>query len=438
MDLFDDNIFLESVRKNEVIPVIGSDLILVEFDHKIIPLYSYLTQKLGSKLKIDPKSLNFREFVLEYKEHTSLFDRAIRTVFQEILNENILITDHLSKLARITGFSFYISTTFDRIFESVLEKERGNKNQNIRILDYSFPLKAMGAEANPNEGNQELNVIKILGSLQSDMCAITDVEILEYIFSLKNEESMIRNMLFDQIKGKILLFLGCDFSNWLLRFFVRILANEPFVMCKTDKIIADNYAHKDPKISMFFSHFKTQIISFSDEEYKNPVVFINDFYGKWTEYYKNSIPKRYQGLVFLSYSHQDKEKIIPVRNEMLANGIDVWFDENKLESGDNYKQKINDQIRNCNLFIPFISQSSVLDPSSYAYSVEWDLAIARRKVRESDNDFNSFIHPVIIDDTLVTDEKIPLAFRQLTIQNLNINRLIERIKDQLNLITHDG
>ncbi len=437
METFKWNLFLRLVRENKIIPIIGSDLILVQKDNKIIPFYNYLTQKLGEKLEIDPGLLNFREFILEHKNEDFLSE-AIEMSYQEIIDEGVLFDDHLKKLARISGFIFYISTTLDKIFESFLRKERGTEDQKIQVVHYSYPNKAISEKDLPKKGHKP-TVFNILGTMEVKVCAITDEEILEYVFSLKNE-SPLRDFLFNEIEGKNLLFLGCDFPDWLHRFFIRILTNEPFIISeiKTEKIIADNYSHKDTKLSLFLKRFRTQIIDLSNEEYQNPIVFINEFYEKWKESDRELIPKRYEGTVFLSFNSKNRKEIIPIRDELIAQGIDPWYDESDLHAGDNYEMIIRDKIAQCALFIPFIAEASISDPKSFAYSIEWDMAIARRKLREYDKVKESFILPVIIDDTQVTDDRIPVAFRQVTIDKMDKNILINHIKNKLNLVSNEG
>src|SRR5262249_43433280 len=116
------------------------------------------------------------------------------------------------------------------------------------------------------------------------------------------------------------------------------------------------------------------------------------------------IPKRYKGSVFLSFGHNDRSIIKDVWNEFQAHGIDAWFDESELSSGDNHRQIITQKIRECDAFVAFLSKNSVDNPESYVYRVEWDMAIARRKFREDDTVSKSFIHPVIIDDITTTDQ----------------------------------
>lgn len=402
---------------------------------EVKPVHAWMTMRLSQKLNKSPGNLNFREFVLENKTEPFLQESIVNS-FTEIIKENSLVEEPLKKLARITDFNFFISTTFDKAFESILKSERGLKDDGIVEIEYSNPYRVPKAyhdiEKKVKDGAPV--VFKFLGSMTSRCCAITEEEILEYIFSLKNENQLAR-FLNESVEGKNLLFIGNNFPNWLMRFFIRIITNEPYVMCKTSKIIADNYAHKDLNLSMFLEHFKTQILALTDEEFNNAREFVNQLYSHWVNYKDVKIPKRYRGSVFLSFNHKDRDKIRDVWKELAANGIETWFDESELHSGDNHRQVITQKIKECDAFIPFLSKHSVDSPNSYVYSVEWDLAMARRKVREDDTTNHSFIHPIIIDDLQNTDERIPEVMRKLTIEKLNTQQLIENIKRGLTLIT---
>ena len=434
MDNFNWDLFLDLIKSHQIVPVLGSDLILIRRNNQILPLLDILTLRLSESLVVDPGRQNFREFILKNRDKHFLSD-AIKNVFYEILEEEIFEVDHLQKLARITGFKLFLSTTFDNVFEGVLKEERQIRKA-LKTISYSYP--SLAQPLTPINVSEEFNtvVFKVFGSIENKNFATTEEEILEYVFSLKSENPLAET-LHDLVQGKNLLFLGCDFPNWLMRFFIRIITDERFKIGNTEKIIADNYAHKDFKLSLFLKHFKTQILKLSDEEFKNPLKFIEELYQRWLVYEKKSVKKIFKGTVFLSFSHQDVEKIRVVSRELSSNGIEVWFDENKLKSGDNYDRIIKDRIKNCKIFIPFISKASLENRESYVYRVEWDMAISRRKIREIDERQKSFIMPIVLDDISFSEERIPQTFRQLTIEYLDLNRLIDNIKKELTLISHE-
>ncbi|SMO66185.1 SIR2-like domain-containing protein [Saccharicrinis carchari] len=434
MSNIDWDMILKLISKNKVVPVIGNDLLIIKKGDEHIPLYAYITQKLGTKLNIDVKGLNFREFVLENQRNSTLMDE-IEDFLEDIDKENILIVDHIEKLARITGFNFFISTNFDPIFEQILERERCTPPKKVNTIYYTQPpiAQTLIQEDTDNVGP---TVFKILGSFNKT-CAITEEEVLEYIFSL-NDDNNVGRYLFDKLERKRLLFLGCDFPNWLLRFFIRSVTHEPFSIDSKLKYIADNYVHKDIKLSHFLQHFKTSIVCLSQEKYDNPIKFIDELYNKWIQQNSTNQQMRYNGAIFISYSHHDKDTVLALYNELLAHGFNVWLDKDQLHSGDNYRQQIIEKIRECDLFIPVISQSSISNKESYVYSIEWDRAIARRKTREEESDTHSFIHPIIIDDTQVTDIGIPSNFRQLTIAPLDTPQLIQVLKARLKPISDEN
>jgi hypothetical protein len=437
MEEFDWDMFLDLIVNNQIVPIIGGELILIKKNGHSEPFYSYLTKKIGEKENLDYEGLNFREFVLEYKDKVDWFEEKIRKAYNEIIDEKIIITEHLAKLARITDLSFYISTTYDDIFESILKKEINPNKQTVNTIEYTYPVMALDTETKCAINKNGPTVFKILGSMNKKTCAVTDDEILEYVVSLRNE-NYIRNLLFENIQDKHLLFLGCDFSDWLLRFFIRILTNEKFVMNgRIVKIIADNYAHKNSKLSFFLTHFKTKIINFSMEENRNPLEFIDRLYEKWITYKNDKIPQKYEGMVFLSYNHEDKHQVKKVYNEMIANGINVFFDE-ELKSGNKYNPMIHEKIKKCKIFIPFISNNSLKETESYVSKIEWDLAIARIKMNMYDSENKSFVHPIILDDTDVTDKRIPKEFRLLTIQKFDSKYIVEDVKSELILLPNES
>jgi hypothetical protein len=55
---------------------------------------------------------------------------------------------------------------------------------------------------------------------------------------------------------------------------------------------------------------------------------------------------------FLSYASQDADAARRICDALRTAGIEVWFDQSDLRSGDVWDQKIRPQIHDCSLFIP--------------------------------------------------------------------------------------
>lgn len=65
--------------------------------------------------------------------------------------------------------------------------------------------------------------------------------------------------------------------------------------------------------------------------------------------------------IFISYSHNDSEKIYPIVDGLRRQGFQCWIDQNPecLRHGENYFAAIADAIDHCQLFIAFLSRSYI-------------------------------------------------------------------------------
>jgi len=112
--------------------------------------------------------------------------------------------------------------------------------------------------------------------------------------------------------------------------------------------------------------------------------------------------------VFLSYASQDAEAVRRLSDALRTAGVEVWFDaDGGLEHGDEWDAKIRRQIKECVLFIPFISANTQARHEGY-FRIEWELAAQRALGIASGV---PFILPVVIDDTREPDALVPDRFR---------------------------
>src|SRR6202050_888201 len=112
--------------------------------------------------------------------------------------------------------------------------------------------------------------------------------------------------------------------------------------------------------------------------------------------------------VFLSYASQDADAARRICESLRAAGIEVWFDQNELRGGDAWDASIRKQIKECALFVPIISASTNARSEGY-FRLEWRLAVERLHQMADDQ---SFLLPVLIDDTPETAARVPDRFRE--------------------------
>ena len=91
---------------------------------------------------------------------------------------------------------------------------------------------------------------------------------------------------------------------------------------------------------------------------------------------------------------------------MKAPELTFWYDENELDGGDAWDQKIRRQIRGCDYFMPVISATTEARPEGY-FRREWRLAVERTLDMADDH---TFLLPVVIDDTREAGARVPEKF----------------------------
>jgi TolB-like protein/Flp pilus assembly protein TadD len=123
----------------------------------------------------------------------------------------------------------------------------------------------------------------------------------------------------------------------------------------------------------------------------------------------NSQPSTAPGAVFLSYASEDAAAAERIATALRAAGIEIWFDQSELRGGEAWDRQIRRQIHECALFIPVISANAHARVEGY-FRLEWKLAVDRSHLMAPDQ---TFLLPVVIDDTTQADERIPDRFREL-------------------------
>ncbi|WP_221032707.1 TIR domain-containing protein [Actomonas aquatica] len=110
--------------------------------------------------------------------------------------------------------------------------------------------------------------------------------------------------------------------------------------------------------------------------------------------------------IFLSYAHEDAESVRAIAEALRAFGLEVWFDQNELRGGDQWDNKIRNNIKACGLFIPIISRTTEARDEAY-FRLEWKLADDRSHLMAPGK---AFIVPVVIDDTPEYEATVPESF----------------------------
>lgn len=80
--------------------------------------------------------------------------------------------------------------------------------------------------------------------------------------------------------------------------------------------------------------------------------------------------------IFISYSHRDRDRVFPIITRLYEKGWRVWYDEG-LEVTENYYTSLSRHIKNCTVFLLFLTENSV--KSEFVSEHELLLATTIRK-----------------------------------------------------------
>jgi|CXWL01.1.fsa_nt_gi hypothetical protein len=419
---------LSFIKDERVIPIIGPELLKVDIGGETALLYTYLANHLAEKLKIvfestDTLNTVAGRYISQKKDVREDIYPALMNAMPMLAKDKL--PDALVKLAEIRSFKLFVTTSFDPLLVDALNQVRyGGKNE-TRVLAFSPESK----DDLPEEFGQldRATVFHLFGRLSTiPDYAVTDEDILEFMHALQSKTSRPER-LFDALIKQNLMVIGCPLSDWLGRFFVRIGKKERLIVSggKTD-FMAGDQLRNEKNLTEFLHHFssRTNIFPISSIE------FVNELHQRWlalnpqtTQPVKainpsdNEPDKMQKGAVFLSFASEDRAAVKLIRDALDQAGINVWFDEDKLSSGDKYNSKIKANIDHCSFFIPIISQSALRGGYRDVHA-EWNYAHVRAT---GYLEHEHFILPVIIDNTSPKSDKIPMDFRkELTIDTIQV------------------
>jgi TIR domain/SIR2-like domain len=409
------------IEEGQVVPVVGPDLLEVPLAGRRVQLYSYLAERLAAFLDVgpsdgpDPPSLN--DVVCRHLARGGDLEDvypALKRVTPPV--DAVPLPAPLLQLAAISPFTLFVTTTFDSLLEHALDRVRFGGQTRTRVVAYSTQRPAdLPAEALP--GGVPV-VFHLLGRLSAvPEYSVTEEDTLEFIHALQSDARQPRRFL-DEIARRHVLLIGNGFSDWLARFFLRIVKGGRLWTArgKTDFVV-DPVAWRDPQLIAFLRHFAPRTRMFPVD---SAPAFVAELHGRWTAAHPepaapaptrpptsatDEVPS---GAVFLSYASEDRGEVEALREALESAGMDAWFDRRDLEPGDEWEAKIRRSIASCSLFVPLISRH-VLTRGRRYFRVEWRLAeeIARQVAPSQ-----RFIVPVALDDAEPGHPDILDAFRK--------------------------
>jgi TIR domain len=403
---------LQAIAKGVVIPIVGRGLLRIRVDGREQMLYDYLAAQLAAQLGVeyDPAD-GIDQVVADYLNQSRRNSRDdVNLKAYEILSQlrdadgAVPVPKPLRKLATIQPLRLFLYTTVDPLLANAL----GSPADHV----FAYAPNATLADIPRDYSRSPHRVVFHLFGRISGIpdSALIDEETLEFIWKL-HEESMSTRLanLFDELRTKRLLLIGNAHPDWLARFFVR-LARRDRLYSGSDarEFVADYAVSADAHLRDFLENFSPQTRAFA---VANPIEFVDQLAEKWDAFPDKPAdagagpviipPTAKPYAVFVSYCSFDRDAVRRLQAKLRTEGgLDVWFDEKRLEAGDPWWPVIEQNIAICDVFVPILSKNTDSREES-VFRREWNRALDRF---EGMDKFNArFIYPVIVDGTAPND-----------------------------------
>jgi hypothetical protein len=422
-DAWDD--LLNYIEERRVIPIIGPDLLRVQTDTGLRPLYEWLAEKLAVRLSVDvvglPRPLTLNDVLCCYLGQRGRREEAytrLRSIMREVQFEPPLA---LRQLAQITDFDLFVTTTFDPLLENAINLERYGGQTTADVIAYA-PNRVADLPVERSE-LQRTVVYHLLGRLSaSPTYVVSDEDMLEFICALQSEH-LTPEKLFHELEHNHLLLIGSDFSNWLARLFLRMAKRKRLSDPRdVSEVFADDHTMQDGRLVSFL-----QQVSVRTRVYGGAEAFVAELHQRWSARQRPAAgasgagfaPQRFlppsrempENAIFISYAREDLPAVQRLKAAMDAAGLTTWFDLDRLEGGDDYDRKIRANISRCSFFVPVISANTQRRHEAY-FRREWSYAVDRaRNIAEG----GVFMLPVCIDDTPEAAALVPEQFKAVHI-----------------------
>jgi hypothetical protein len=313
----------------------------------------------------------------------------------------------LLRLAEIKDFRLFVTTAIDGFLEKAVRQVRQTE-PSVRCLAFapSRPDDLPPEFKVTSDEARDTAVYEILGGDETfPDWGVTVEDTLKFVCALQNEKYRPAR-LFDILKERHLLAIGCQIPDWLGRFFLHCIRGGPLSLQGTTHYLVENQADADRAFATYLTQFGQRAFAVPC----NAEQFASELSDRWqqrqvTRPCSPPMPvTEAPHKVFLSYCHEDQGSARYLYDFLTRNRVDVWKDNISIEMGTEWDLEIKRQILDCACFVPLISKATNEQMEGY-FRREWRIALDRRSRQDSRL---KFIFPVLsADDVEIPEEFSP-------------------------------
>lgn len=399
---------IDKIHENNVVPIIGSRLLVApDGQHSLLEQVARELLK-DSGQPADVPLTPFRELNEAVSllrgscDPQDLYD-AVNDAIQRVMHPKPPgtppIPAPIRQLAQIADFRLFVTVTPDDLLAECLR-------QRCAVTEIVHSPNLPGSEGKdlPSDWQSrpgEVQLLYLFGKSRSaPMFAIHDEDILEYAHNVISHGKEVPTAFLEELQQRNLLLLGCNFPDWLARFFLRSMVQKRLSE-KDRRAWVIEPLQPEESLTLFLRGYSRETEVLSQD---SPVDFVAELCQNWMEMYGGApeqgkaaveeMPPR-GAMFFISYSRKsDATHAESMHQALLRQGVaeaEIWYDRITLEPGLDYQRRIIDGIDGCRYFIPLVSEATNSREEAFVFR-EWREACDRSRAMNRD-----FVLPVIVD-----------------------------------------
>jgi len=399
---------LRQIRQGFVVPVIGSQFLGSEpgqpsFQQAVA---SALLAAYGLPAEAEslPEFLPVSHVVTRLcRQHGATLQDLYTDVHDAIEIVSARLADHppeaMRQLAEITDFRLFVQTMPDDLLARCLRRRTA-----VREIVHAPKLPTADWHDLPPEWATQagqVNLMYLFGkSNAAPVYAIHEEDILEYAHNIITRGSQVPVNFIAALQERSLLLLGCNFPDWLGRFFLRVTNTSRLSEKSKREWMVEAPGRNDGLVSFLRSYSAdTELLVEAP-----PAEFVAELHRRWLADQPAAGPAPPAGaptpppqaLFFISYSRGTDlaraDALCRALREVGVSDGEIWLDRQDIEPGENFRHQILDGIQGCRYFLPLLSSATNGRDEGFVFR-EW------RAANDRAQDMNRpFIIPLVIDE----------------------------------------
>lgn len=416
-------LLIDAILQKKVVLILGDNLFYIK-DNPSLKIGDYildcLNQKFSTETTLADTFTKIDENIQDYNyiRRRSGSETNIYYEINQILKETDYTCDRkLVNLVQSGYFPLILSTSFAPSIPNILGIEQSLVNIYCKTSRSDINISSLSSKT------PSLYYLFGRSSTLAKTYMVTEDDLLDYMHYW-HDSTTRPSEISEYLSGKYLLVLGCDYPNWLFRFFWHSMKNFSTVPEDHIGIVSVESKNDDNDLRSFLARIQANVYNDASE-------FIAELDDRLNQVNKECNEDKINDTVmndidfFISYANEDVNEADYIVQTFKECGSEkIWFDKNRLKVGNDYDRIIKESIMRAKRFVPILSKQTLHAECRY-FRKEWFIAEEAKMM----NYPNEYITPIIIDDCDVYSRNFPEMFSKVHCISSSSSDFKSMIKD---------